>query len=68
MKLKESIKNYRNISNNQKMVKCLNLNKNNNKIVLKLSGINYKNSKKKKLKFLDGLNSIQNNQNMTKMI
>ena len=61
MKLKESIKNYRNISNNQKMVKCLNLNKNNNKIVLKLSGINYKNSKKKKLKFLDGLNSIQNN-------
>ena len=47
MKLKESIKNYRNILNNQKMVKRLNINKNNNKIFLKLSGINYKNKKNK---------------------
>lgn len=61
MKLKESIKNYRNILNNQKMVKRLNINKNNNKIFLKLSGINYKNKKNKELKFLDVLNSIQNN-------
>ena len=61
MKLKESIKNYRNILNNQKMVKRLNINKNNNKIFLKLSGINYKNNRNKKLKFLDGLYSIQNN-------
>ena len=50
------------------MVKRLNINKNNNKIFLKLSGINYKNKKNKELKFLDVLNSIQNNQNMTKMI